>query len=132
MLNTAKSIFAKAKPKARTPKVSLAITEILSLARDKIAKPYGWTKNTLHRTVKRNEEQVDAYCMLGALDAACGSSIGSTYSARRVLERAISNLYGKGFPSVPYFNDRPETKKRDVLKVFDEAIELSKKKNSGG
>lgn len=90
----------------------------LVAARELIARPYGWHKGSLFRTVRgRNGINVESVCMLGALRRADGPG---EHDATRLLEDICAQETGYG--NIPIFNDKKGTTKKQVLAVFDAAI----------
>lgn len=99
------------------------VVEVLHNARALLDRPWGWTKGAF-RKASRNGGT--CYCAAGALERAAGRRFDPAYrGARNALSVA---LIGSGWDtSVVEFNDAPETKKKDVLALFDRAIDLVKK-----
>lgn len=104
---------------------------VLKRARELVARPYGWAKGAFeHVTYRpRTNELVVGYCIGAACQVAARElfpqmqmfdGIHSTRIAEEIslLEAAKA----KGHVGVAHFNDAPETKKRDVLELFDEKI----------
>lgn len=111
-------------------------SEILINARKVIEKPENWTKRVLAtdstgKKVYPLSEKAVCFCSIGAVERASGFNyrkIGSIYNndCVELLNRAVVKLKLHSYGHMWLFNDRPDTKHEDVLKVFDEAIELAK------
>jgi hypothetical protein len=98
-------------------------TRILIEARRLLARPYGWIKGDASRLITRRGQAMYAFCALGAMNAASRKLIGSNLGvedARAIFADANS------IERVSNFNDAKTTRKADVLKAFDRAIEKSK------
>jgi hypothetical protein len=106
--------------------------DILVEARALIAAPYGWTKGTFIRKRKVKGQEYVCYCAVGALRVAGGGvpdvaaeyvdnpCTGPFIQAFKTLESVTGMTSGV---SVAYFNDRKGSKKKDILDLYDEAIE---------
>lgn len=104
-----------------------SVADTLRAARALIEDPKHWTKRAYARpskwaTDERAPESLEAgaWCALGALRRIDGPYELSAISA---LSRVISG--GTGTIAVWRFNDDPERRHRDILKVFDKAIALA-------
>jgi hypothetical protein len=105
---------------------------VLRAARALIARPYGWTKYTREKQVK----QGTAYCAIGALHRASQQETATHWDgyelSKSVLSRAaLKRLMGpealpqdyEPLTTISLYNDSENTKKKDILNLFDEAIE---------
>ena len=106
------------------------VEQVLQEARVLIDK--GWIKgsfacNESMIAVDTTDEKASCFCILGALRRVEGlSDLDRCYtdnytSAREVI---LEVLKPRGYDFIPTFNDSEDTTKEDVLKVFDEAIEI--------
>lgn len=85
----------------------------------------GWVKNQSYRTDEHGKNI--AYCASGAVSFTGGSDlIKARYRAYQRLNKAA----GKKFHfSIVALNDHPHTSKKQVLAVFDRAINSTKHKS---
>ena len=114
------------------------ITCILLKARDVIAEK-GWIKGAYYRSgwaIDRN-----GVCALGAVLVASGGEVYLRQGAMPprtqhqrdawdCLDREVEK--GGKYPSVPHYNDHPNTTKEDILKLFDDAIDARIKEQEAG
>lgn len=82
----------------------------------------GWIRchdavNASGKPVDCNNEDASKFCLVGAL---CRVSPGGYGDARNAIYKVINSK------SITTWNDQPERKFEDVIKVLDDAIELSK------
>lgn len=88
----------------------------LRKARALLASPKGWTKGS---SIKVLKDGTVAYCAVGVLN-----SVGAGPTAFKMVRNAIKELFGTAWSLVP-FNDHKMTHKRDILAVFDRAIQIA-------
>lgn len=107
---------------AKTIKTRSKRVQALQFARDLLAKPRGWTKNTSSRILfLKNGEAITAYCATGAIgEAVTALGYGLNVDRLRGLLRKTLKS-GKGH-SVESFNDLRRTRKKDILALFDKTI----------
>lgn len=110
--------------------------EALKKARKLIARPFGWGK---HSYRKQNFLGGFSYCLLGAIHYVASVETPTTKTffhgkadlklERAMLERLESCVeHDLGYrTSLAGFNDARRTKKRDVLKIMNCAIDSAKK-----
>lgn len=110
-------------------KKKATVVEVLTCARELIADPKHWTKDTLARNsaglvVDVNSPDACQYCSMGAIIKCAPSTDmrGVDYTAMDALSRVV-------VVPVPAFNDRDATTHDDVLAAFDKAIAAEKKKD---
>ncbi len=104
-------------------------TKILKEARELIARPHGWVKGQSKTGVHTKKGLVTAYCATGALrevGAVIEHGVVRRYlpghqKARRLLREELP----MGIYNVESFNDESYTRKKDVLALYDRAIEKS-------
>lgn len=101
---------------------------VLTEARALLAQPYRWTKGAFAKDTLRGP----AYCMIGAVrkvtdDLAGGKAFidgVDKYTVRADCDAVMQRCIGQfGFSHVPNFNDARTTKKADMLKAMDCAVE---------
>lgn len=112
-------------------------TKLLKAARAELAKPYRWTKGGyVGPPVKRNGEVVQGLCAVGALRFALTGTLPKDFDIPRapgyrrafdLLNRVARSIDSEKYSHIAFFNDDPKTRKKDILAVFDRAIELSMK-----
>jgi hypothetical protein len=90
------------------------VTDMLRGGRRKVEA--GWCQERMRRA--------GSVCMIGALSV---TDYDSFVQAEELFLQAI-RLLGYTFTSVPSFNDEPGRTQREVLAVFNRAIELSRSK----
>jgi len=89
----------------------------------------GWTKHKCtNRKAIRSDKVGTRYCAMGAIYATT-DDYQLQQAARMALGRALK------VPGIAHFNDHRDTKKRDVINLYDRAIEclsqrIKPKKNS--
>lgn len=104
------------------------LNAILRRAREIIADPARWTKGLLARDRTNHEVDLDhpsacKFCILGAVARAkidLGYLGNNQVDPIRILWEVCSEVQVTG--SVHVFNDAPETKHEDVLRLLDAAI----------
>ena len=118
---------------------------ILQKAKDLIDTPNRWTKNQLARGKNNVPCLVDgnkvlSLCLDGAVFRVCKTPYfmvpsGTGYKAREALNTAIVEKYSDRLEDpngyglfVTEFNDHKDTDHRDVMDVFERAIEMQEKK----
>ena len=97
-------------------------SEVLIAAKDCIKTVDKWTQGTYARDGFNNEVEVDSpratcFCAAGAVDFVVGSGAAPAWVALSYLYRAM------GTPIASYNDSHTH---EDVMKKFDEAIELAK------
>ena len=112
--------------------------EVLVAARELISDPARWTKGCEARNAQGHsvfpkvfsytpEDRLPVcWCAGGALSYVTPETTGvhpGVYPARRALDMAASRLDPRWHPTHVDYNDDPQTKHADVLKMFDLAIE---------
>jgi hypothetical protein len=108
--------------KGNIVKLTKAQRALVQRARGRIAN--GWTKGTLHRRSTRKGVVTDRYCLVGALYADPSwkrLSAEGRYRVREAVNDAIQRRTGSIMSNIS-FNDRPSTKKKDVLAVLDDVL----------
>lgn len=113
------------------------VVNALALGRAIVTDPEAWTKGCEARNDKGQEvatydNGACKFCMVGALNFAAGnaSDFGSTYQLYegiKFLNRAIMVLDSRTHPNVTVFNDSGRTTHRQMLAVYDKAVELAEK-----
>lgn len=94
------------------------VYDTLVAAKKLIRRKKNWIKGAFHRD--------GAYCALGALGMAEQGSPGEYFSDE--LFAAVLTQVPEGAAGISYFNDHPDTKHRDVIRLFNRAIRAEKKK----
>lgn len=104
--------------------------KLLKQGRALIDRPYGWCRGTYSKPDRRVGG--DQYCAVGAIlvsRAAARASGESREAAVRQLEMTLRSRFAYCY--VPEFNDDQGVKKKDVLELYDwaiqDAIEFEKK-----
>jgi len=104
------------------------ILRILREARDLLARPYGWVKQSTIRHRSKQNGGGYAYCAVGAIHFAATGQDGYT-DKRNHPEWAAASLVAeemgvyRSLPDhIPEWNDHRDTRKKDVLAAFDKAI----------
>lgn len=92
------------------------VNEVLSKARDLIARPGGWYQGAYESPDGR------AFCALGAINrAAYEFDMAWSIDAYVELDCVISEVW-PGYASVPQFNDDPGRLQEEVVAMFEKAI----------
>jgi hypothetical protein len=104
-------------------------TDILIKARELLARPGGWTRGALARAgrfgdpVAIGSPKATGFCLSGALMQAAEAE--AEYADSTAIYRAACARVLRVLPlsqPLTVFNDRPKTRKKDVLAVLDKAI----------
>lgn len=107
------------------------VREVLVAARKLIVRPLGWTQGHFS-TTRRNRKNVDVdcYCAIGALEKVCPGydtpTVDKLLLTQQVLGSQVPGFNPRltdGFDAVVAFNDLTTTRKKDVIALFDAAIE---------
>lgn len=113
----------------------MTAVEILTKARELLARPKAWIKGDYARAsnghpVTSDSKSAVCWCASGALTSAAGPffrvNADERIRARKALGDAVRKAHPK-FGGVEEFNDASRTRKRDVLALFDLAIRRAKK-----
>jgi hypothetical protein len=100
--------------------MSRNVVEVLTEARALLARRGGWGKGDY-------EPKPGVYCLLGAVNfVETGQSNRSSYIAYRYLRAAGVDFGDARWIGLDDWNDAPARRKREVLKLYDRAIELAK------
>lgn len=103
---------------------------VLTIAREYVAK--GWTRDYMARTASDEPTKATApdaakWCALGAVRRAAAEVSNNIYGTYWPEERLSFCVPARHGSSVANYNDDPFTKKEDILKMFDCAIETERK-----
>ncbi len=105
-------------------------TDILRAAKQLLI-DVGWVKG---RSTKRDKSgKIIGYCATGAVSNVANGNLNNSLFPQR--DRAIARLNkasGNKYLSVVGFNDHPHTSKKQILAVFDRAINSTKRKSKKG
>jgi hypothetical protein len=109
-----------------------SLKECLEEARALLARPKGWTRGGWGRDAKGqlvDGLDVDAglavsYCILGAVRRTCGYAEPFA-RARTILQICVQKQRGAADDTPASYNDRPQRKKSQILKVMDCAIKAA-------
>lgn len=105
------------------------VLQVLQNARELIAEEKNWTQGAQARTANGeatalDDKQAVCFCATGAL---CRVSHRLAYSIQaRAYEKLSSKVPSRMRTRVALFNDDPSTTHKDVLKLFDDAIQTCK------
>lgn len=98
---------------------------LLVAARALLARPKGWVKGTACEYVGGKLDY--AYCATGACRHIAGEwvVIGASLKTTKLIRELRLTLKDDGdkYCDVIVFNDKPATRKKDVLSLFDRTIE---------
>lgn len=83
----------------------------------------GWVKRQYRKWNRKGE--ITGYCSIGAISSAANDTIHQRGYA--VARQALNDAIGG---SIINFNDAGKTKKEDVLNAFDEALKLTRKRDT--
>lgn len=99
-----------------------------------LKRPYGWTKHMMQKSEAKAPDG-HAYCILGALMYESKAMLDESLfegdpilalqterSVKGLIERVLREEEGKR-TSIPLYNDRASTRKKDVLGLFEKAID---------
>lgn len=95
------------------------IRAVLLEARQKIARPFGWTQG--RPFCRRWFLPYESYCLLGAIYSSSGP-YHCLFPAIDVVREQIMKHESPPNSTVAVFNDAPDRTKADILRVLDRAI----------
>lgn len=102
-------------------------TTVLKRVREYIEQPYHWHKGSLRRKVViKDRPPIISVCLLGALSYVAANARKGEHeilAAKMLLNDTIYEVTGR--TDIVSFNDYAGTRKKDVLRVLDEAIARS-------
>lgn len=111
--------------------------DILKGTRELLSDPARWTKGQFARNKKGSDTYSTSgdavcWCVQGALRKIYNDDASPIILAAQLIERAlpadlVSGANNAGKDPIVVFNDDPNTKHEDVLRVLDKAIELAAK-----
>lgn len=109
-------------PSELKPQQRWRVRNTLQATHDLIAQPYGWAKGVGSRTRWHKGETVTGRCLYTAVVATKKNRglRGSSLMTMKVLEDYVHEHHGV---TVVRFNDRPETRKRDMLNLLHDVME---------
>jgi hypothetical protein len=106
----------------------MSVREVLIAARGLIAK--GWTQGFAARDVAGQSVEpwsspsACSWCIVGALNVACGTDVSETYDGLARRKAAFESLEPfVGCEDWLFWNDTPGRTQAEVLAAFDRAIE---------
>ena len=101
---------------------------IKDLEKTRVLIAQGWTKGAFSIRKKSGDFNGYNYCLLGA----CHKAIAGRNQKSRLIKikyallTTLATKYNYYYISIMQFNDNAKTKKKDVLKVIDTALEAVK------
>lgn len=108
-------------------------SKILKKAKKIISNPVNWTKYRLAKTedfvsVEPMSEDAFCFCSIGAVEKALdGEDYSPEYvNALNCLNLVVKQKNKKNCDTVSSFNDKSSTTHDDIMKLFDDAIDLAK------
>lgn len=90
----------------------------------------GWTQDAMARikcglSTFSSDPEATKFCMMGALIRTNkGGGFKGFKAASRAIEKAFKKLYGFKSVNIQFWNDQENRTKKEVIKVFETAIEL--------
>ena len=117
--------------------MTISVKEILVKARNKIENPENWCKKAKARTVEPDANNTGCmiachscdpkacqWCATGAIDSVIPSNVVRRYFENRVKAKILLSEICP-MHSIISYNDHKTTLHKDIIRVFDRAIEIA-------